>query len=98
MQARRAGAIALTIISWGLRICAIGLCILTAALCFSSLSSLAVVAELAADLAHALPTQIAGYGLVSTPFGGVFRLDFAVLALLLFAIDYLCIRIADALR
>ena len=98
MQARRAASIALTIASWGLRLCAIVVCLLTALLCFSGAAVEAGVAELAADLAASLPEGIAGWGLASTPFGGVFRTDFALVAIGLFAIDYLCARVADLLR
>ena len=97
MQARRAASIALTIIAWGMRVLAICLCALTVALCFSSLASVSFVAEAAVDLSYALPASVAGYGLVASPFGGVFRTDFALLALVLFLIDFLCTKLADLL-
>ena len=87
MQVRESLRLAALIAAWGCRILAVLLCLLTAALCFSSLASLELVASLSVDLAYALPASIAGYGLVASPFGGVFRLDFAVLALLLFCVD-----------
>ena len=76
MDAHRAGAIACTILSWIVRLCAIALCI----------------------LAIMLPSLIAGYGLIPSPFGGVFRFDFALSAALLFLIDYALQRAIFKLR
>ena len=90
MQVRSAVYIVLTLLSWGIRLCAVGVCALTAALCFSALSGLGPVAALSAQLAYALPARVAGYGLIASPFGGVFRLDFAILAAVLFLLDFAC--------
>ena len=40
----------------------------------------------------------AGYGLIPTPFGGVFRFDFAVVAAVCFFVDYLLGRISQTIR
>lgn len=50
------------------------------------------------DLSRAMPAVIAGYGVITTPFGGVFRLDFALVAAVLFLLDYVCCRASRALR
>lgn len=98
MQGRRAGAVALMVVAWAARVCAVALCALTIVLCFSGLSAHLNLVGFVVDLSRALPSVIAGYGLVATPMGGVFRLDFAIVAGLLFLLDYLCTRISRALR
>ena len=98
MQGRRAGAVALMVVAWAARVCAIALCALTVVLCFSGLSAHLNLVGFVVDLSRVLPSVIAGYGLVATPMGGVFRLDFAIVAGLLFLLDYLCTRISRVLR
>ena len=90
MPVRNAAHIFLRIIALALRAGALVLCALTACLTTSSLAALPPVAELAVQLAYALPAAVAGYGLIASPFGGVFRLDFALLAALLFLLDFGC--------
>lgn len=96
--ARRAGAVALAIVAWACRLAAIALCAITVILCFSGLSARLDMVGLVVDLSRALPTAIAGYGLITTPFGGVFRFDFALVAGILFLSDHLCSRASLALR
>ena len=98
MDARRAGAVALTLLSYAFRILAILGCVLTVLLCFGGLATRLNIASAVIDLSQALPSVIAGYGVVASPFGGVFRLDFALTAVALFALDYICARAARALR
>ena len=50
------------------------------------------------DLTQALPDVIAGYGLITSPFGGVFRFDFALAMVFLLVVDYAAQRAARALR
>ena len=91
MDVRRAGAIALTVLGFAFRLCAI-------ALCFSGLSARLDMVGFVVDLSRLLPAFIAGYGVITTPFGGVFRLDFSLIALLFFLLDYACMRCARMLR
>lgn len=98
MDARKAGAVALTLLSYAFRILAILGCILTVLLCFGGLATRLNIATAVVDLSRALPAVIAGYGVVASPFGGVFRLDFALTAAVLFMLDYACARGARALR
>lgn len=98
MDARRAGAVALTLLSYAFRVLAILACILTVFLCFGGLATRLNIASAVVDLSQVLPAVIAGYGVVASPFGGVFRLDFALTAMVLFALDYICARAARALR
>lgn len=98
MDAHRAGAIACTILSWIARLCAIALCILAIMLCFPSLVARLHLTEFILDISNALPSLIAGYGLIPSPFGGVFRFDFALSAALLFLIDYALQRAIFKLR
>lgn len=98
MDARKAGAIALKLVSVACALCAVAMCALTVILCFNGLSARLGLVALVVDLGRSLPDIIAGYGVIPTPLGGVFRLDFACTAVVLFAIDYICARLSRALR
>ena len=98
MEARRAGAVACNILSYACRALAWALSVLTVALCFSGIAARLNIVTLVLELAQALPDVIAGYGLIPTPFGGVFRFDFALMALALFLLDYAFARISRTLR
>lgn len=98
MDLRRAGAIVLSIVAIALRLCAIAMCAITVVLCFSGLSARLNMVGFVVDLSRAMPAVIAGYGVITTPFGGVFRLDFALVAAVLFLLDYVCCRVSRALR
>ena len=41
---------------------------------------------------------IAIYGVITSPFGGVFRLDYAIVAVILFVADYLLTRASRRVR
>lgn len=92
MDVRRAIALSLSIFAVALRLCAIGLCAIAALLCFNGIASQLNLVGFVVDLSRSMPTAIAGYGVLTTPFGGVFRFDFVLAALLLFLIDYACVR------
>lgn len=98
MDVRNAGAVALSIVSVACRVLAIALCALAVALCFNGISTKLGIVSFVVELTQALPDVIAGYGLIATPFGGVFRFDFLLMAIVLFIIDYACARIARSLR
>lgn len=98
MDSCRAGAIALTVLSAASRSFALLLCVLTVALCFNGIAARLNIVMFVVELTRALPKVIAGYGLIATPFGGVFRFDFACMAAAFFLLDYLCARFARSLR
>lgn len=98
MDARRAGAVALTLLAYAFRILAILMCALTVLLCFGGMSARLNIAGAVVDLSQALPDLIAGYGVVASPFGGVFRLDFALTGVFLFLLDYVCSLVVRRLR
>ena len=98
MNFREAGALALRLLSLACRVLGILLCALTVILCFNGLSSRLGLVDLVIDLSRSLPASIAGYGLIPSPFGGVFRLDFAFLCIGLFLLDYLFDRASRAIR
>lgn len=98
MDSRRAGAIALTVLSAASRFIALLLCVLTVALCFNGIATKLNIVTFVVELTQALPKVIAGYGLIATPFGGVFRFDFASMAAAFFLFDYLFARLARSLR
>ena len=88
MDLRRAGAVALTVFSYIARVCAILLGLLTVLLCFPGVAVRLNIMGLVMDLTQALPDVIAGYGLITSPFGGVFRFDFALAMVFLLVVDY----------
>lgn len=98
MDVRRAAAIALAVLSAAFRIAAFAFAILTVLLCFPSAAARLGISGLVIDVARALPDLIEGYGLVTSPFGGVFRLDFALAMVGLLACDYLCQRLSYRFR
>ncbi len=98
MDSRRAGAIALMVLAWAFRLCAIALCGLIVVLCFSGLSARLDLVDLVIDLSRLMPNVIAGYGVITSPFGGVFRLDYSIIAIVFFVLDYACVRASRALR
>lgn len=98
MDFRRAAAIGFTILSWTSRLIAIGLGALTVLLCFPSAAARLNLIGLVIDIANALPDVISGYGLITSPFGGVFRFDFACTMAIMLALDYIFQRISRSLR
>lgn len=98
MDARKAGAVALNILAYAFRACAIALCVLVIILCFPGLVSRLGLVNFVIDLSRALPQVIAGWGVIASPFGGIFRLDFAVVAVVFFLLDFACVRLSRMLR
>lgn len=105
MNFYKAGALALNFIAVLFRIMGIIMCALTCVLCFGRLSIMLTIPALnvsvysiALEISCVVPKAIAGYGVISTPMGGVFRVDFALCAAVLFLLDYLFMRLACALR
>ena len=98
MDSRKALAVALTLLGFAFRLFALVLCALTVILCFNGVATMLGIVTFVVDLTQALPDIIAGYGLIPTPFGGVFRFDFAVMAVACFALDYALARISRSIR
>lgn len=94
----RALAIAASLLAVILRLFGIALCALVVLLCFSGMAARLSLVGLVVDLSRMLPDVIAGYGVITTPFGGVFRLDFALMAVAFFLLDCLLCRLSRALR
>lgn len=98
MDSRKALAVALALLGFAFRLFALVLCALTVILCFNGVATMLGIVTFVVDLTQALPDIIAGYGLIPTPFGGVFRFDFAVMAVVCFALDYALARISRSIR
>lgn len=98
MDFRRAAAIGFKILSWTSRLVAIGLGALVILLCFPSAAARLNLIGLVIDISNALPDVISGYGLITSPFGGVFRFDFACAMSIMLVLDYICQRISNSLR
>lgn len=98
MDARRAAAVALYVVAVALRLFGIFMCAVTIILCFSGLVAALGLVGFVVDLSRAVPDVISGYGVIPSPFGGVFRLDFAIIALASLALDYGLSRASRAIR
>ena len=98
MDSRKALAVALTLLGFAFRLFALVLCALTVILSFNGVATMLGIVAFVVDLTQARPDIIAGYGLIPTPFGGVFRFDFAVMAVVCFALDYALARISRSIR
>ena len=96
MNSRKAAAVAMSIIAC--RICGIFMSAMTVLLCFSGLTAKLQIVGFVVELSRALPSAIAGYGVITSPFGGVFRLDYAIVAVILFVADYLLTRASRRVR
>lgn len=98
MDLHRAAAIVCSILAYILRASAIALGFLTVILCFPGIGGRLNLTGLVIDITQALPDVISGYGLITSPFGGVFRFDFALVMVVLLVADYVLIRISHAIR
>ena len=98
MEARKAAAVALNILAFAFRLLGIALCVLVILLCFPGIVNQLGLTGLTIDLSRALPDVIAGWGVIVSPFGGVFRFDFLLTGIALFALDFLCVRLSRAVR
>ena len=98
MQVRKAAAVTLSVLSVIFRVCAIALGALTVLLCFPSAAARLNITGLVLDLSAALPDVIRGYGLITSPFGGVFHFDFLLAMSALLALDYVGQRVSFELR
>jgi len=87
VNSRKAAAVAMSIIAIACRICGIFMSAMTVLLCFSGLTAKLQIVGFVVELSRALPGAIAGYGVITSPFGGVFRLDYAIVAVILFVVD-----------
>lgn len=98
MDYRKAVAIACSLISWVCRIAGIVLSIITVILCFGGIAARLGLVNYVIEFSRMLPGVIAGYGVLPTPFGGVFRMDFAISAFVLFALDIASQHISERVR
>lgn len=98
MEARKAAAVALNICAYAFRIIGIALCALVIMLCFPGIVNQLGLTGLVIDLSRVLPSVIAGWGVIVSPFGGVFRFDFLIVGIVFFVFDFACSRISRAVR
>ena len=98
----RAGAgvarVVLTLVIWVCRLSAIGLSAVVVLDCFSNMRVRVALFNLTAAIASAMPSQLAGMYVIDTPFGGAFRGDFAICAVVLFVADWILCRVRGSLR
>lgn len=98
MEARKAAAIALNIFAYAFRIMGMLLCALVIVLCFPGIINQLGLTGFVVDLSRMLPGVIAGWGVLVSPFGGVFRFDFLIVAIACFLLDFICAHVSRAVR
>lgn len=98
MNSRKAAAVALSVLAIACRVGGIFMSVLCVMLCFSGLTAKLQIVGFVVDLSRAMPSIIAGYGVITSPFGGVFRFDYALVAVALFVIDFLLTRASRRIR
>ncbi len=85
-------------VGFAFRVAAWAVCALVVADIFLTGPARSAVLPLNTLLARAIPEAISGSLVISTPFGGAFRGDFAIVAVLFFLIDWVFCKIASSLR
>lgn len=88
----------LALVSWVLRLGAIGLSLLVVLGSFTFGTSRPELIRAMAVATGLLPQGFAGLYVFDTPFGGAFRGDLAIAAIVLFVLDWILCRIRVALR
>lgn len=94
----RVASTLLYVLAWIFRICAWVVCAITILSCFNLIYRFAPVASVLGVVQGATPGVLVGRLSLETPFGGLFRGDFAVVALCLFVLDWVCLRVSANLR
>lgn len=93
---RRTARGILLLLSWAFRICALALVALVVLNSLTLGNRLALM-QVTARVTQLLPRQLSGVYVLDTPFGGAFRGDFAIMAVILFVLDWICARIRRSL-
>lgn len=88
----------LTSLAFVIRSLAIVLCVLVLANALARSFLWSLVVQVTGLVTQFLPNAIAGMYPIPTVFGGTFRTDFAIAAIVLFLIDFVCMRLAKGLR
>ena len=97
-RAASAAATALKVVAIVLRICAAALCALVVADAFFAGPGRGALLGVNGLVTQLIPAPLSGILVVSTPFGGVYRGDFAIAAIIVFVIDWLLTRASASLR
>lgn len=92
-----AGSRALRAVAYICRALAIALSLLVVVLCLGTATKLGIV-SMVMGLNELVPSSVSGLMVIPTPLGGAFRGDFAVMALVLFIVDWACMRLSSAVR
>lgn len=87
----------LLLVSWALRLMAWALVLLVVVDCFTMGNRLTVM-RVTARVAALLPSRLAGVYVIDTPFGGAFRGDFAIAAVVLLLLDWIVARVRRSVR
>lgn len=98
MNSRKAAAVAMSVLAIVCRVCGVFMTLMTVMLCFSGIAAKLQIVGFIVELSRALPAAIAGYGVITSPFGGVFRFDYALVAIIFFLVDYVLTRGSRTVR
>lgn len=98
MDANAVASAVLVGLAWVCRALAIVFAVFAVALCFGSLTEMTAVADGLFWLKSIVPDTLTGLFVYSSPFGGAFRGDFAISAVVLFIADWALMRVANRIR
>lgn len=91
-------SIVVWLLGFALRLAAIALSLLVVASALLVGSHRASLVSILNMTPLMLPNALFGQFVYETPFGGVFRGDFAIASIILFVLDYVCMRFSTSLR
>ena len=94
----RGAAHVLRVVALACRVAAWALVALTVADAFLGVGARTWLLSVNGAVSRLVPGPLAGLFVFQTPFGGVFRGDFALLAIILLVIDWLLVRVSASLR
>lgn len=88
----------LALFSWVFRLAAIAISVVVVLDSFTMAAARVELLRATALISSFIPSQLAGLYVIDTPFGGAFRGDFAIVAVVLFLVDWILCRIRVSLR
>lgn len=95
---RSVASTVLMVAAWVARVLAIAIAVCVVVLCFGPALSIVPVADATYWLTRLIPSAIRGIFVFTSPLGGAFRGDFAIVAVALFILDWALMRLSSAVR
>ncbi|MBS5449683.1 MAG: hypothetical protein KHY83_01220 [Coriobacteriia bacterium] len=94
---RHALSVALYVLACALLVGSLLMLLLVVTLLFAGVALTLGITPLAIEITRAIPASLAMFGVVASPFGGVFRTDFLIVAVVLLVAAKIAHRLAKGL-